>query len=84
MTDGETFRHQCEVRQLLAWRVQRGREWLRSHLDAVEKVRGKDARARLEADILQQWTLGNRGEPRVWLAPDVAKTAQASRMEHHG
>lgn len=69
----EEHRHRCEVRQLIAWRVKHGRIWLREHLAGIEKVRGKPARASLEADILQQWGLGNRGAWGDWRARDVAK-----------
>lgn len=70
----EEHRHRCEVRQLLAWRRQRGRTWLRDWLAGVEKIRGKAAKARLEADILAQWQRGNRGAAGDWRQPDVAKT----------
>ena len=68
----ETFRHQCEVREIIAKRIAKGRGWAHDHLIGIEKVRGKKARQRLEADILQQWNLGNRGKHGVWLVPDVA------------
>lgn len=69
----EEHRHRCEVRQLIAWRVERGRYWLRDWLAGVEKIRGKAARARLEQDIAQQWSLGNRGKSGDWREQDVAK-----------
>lgn len=68
----EERRHRCEVRQLIAWRVERGREWLRDYLAQVERVRGKPARQSLEADILAQWSLGNRGNRGDWRKPPVA------------
>lgn len=64
--DQETHRHRCEVRQLLRWRVERGREWLRTWLAGVERIRGKAALLRLEADIRTQWELGNRGARDDW------------------
>jgi hypothetical protein len=74
MTDtwSETYRHQCEVRTIIAKRVAKGRSWAAEYLDKVEKARGKQARSRLESDILQQWNLGNRGEANIWLVPPVA------------
>ena len=84
MSSDEQHRHRCEVRQLLAWRVQRGRVWLRDWLAGVEKVRGKAGRERLEADIVAQWNRGNRGKPGVWFEDDVAKTPPMTRMGHHG
>lgn len=64
--DQETHRHRCEVRQLLRWRVEHGREWLRQWLAGVERVRGKGTLQRLEADIRQQWERGNRGARDDW------------------
>lgn len=74
MTDtwSETYRHQCEVRYIILHRVAKGREWARDFLDKVEKARGKAARKRLEADILEQWQRGNRGQPGSWFDPPVA------------
>ena len=71
-TSSETYRHQCEVREVIARRLKKGRAWGQDHLDAIERLRGKKARSRLEADLLQQWNLGNRGKPGVWLEPPVA------------
>jgi hypothetical protein len=67
-TTSEEFRHQCEVRTIIRDRLQKGRDWARGHLDLVEKHRGKPARARLEADIRQQWEWGNRGLHPEWLS----------------
>ena len=74
MTDtySEEYRHQCEVRAIIEYRIRRGRSWAYNFLDGVEKQRGKAARERLEQDILRQWSLGNRGEPGLWLGPPVA------------
>lgn len=71
-TSSEIYRHQCEVRDIIAKRIKRGRSWAHEHLDGIEKHRGKKARSRLESDILQQWGLGNRGERGLWLEPPVA------------
>ena len=74
MTDtwSDTFRHQCEVRDIITKRQIYGRGWAYDHLDKVEKARGKKSRSALESDILQQWNLGNRGEPGCWIDPPVA------------
>lgn len=74
MTDtmSEEYRHQCEVRDIIARRIKNGRNWAQDHLAKIEKFRGKSARDRLERDILQQWQLGNRGESGIWLVPTVA------------
>lgn len=71
-TWSETYRHQCEVRTIIAKRVAKGRSWAAEYLDKVEKFRGKQARSRLESDIVQQWNLGNRGGANIWLVPPVA------------
>jgi hypothetical protein len=68
----EEHRHRCEARQLLAWRVQFGKQWLRDHLCAVESSRGAAARKRLEADISTQWALRNRGAHQDWRESVVA------------
>ena len=58
----EEFRHGSEVRWLLKERIQRGPEigksWLRGFLTSPE-VKGR--RERLERDIKEQWSLGNKG-----------------------
>lgn len=71
-TYSEEYRHQCEVRAIIDYRIRKGSNWAHTFLDKVEKERGKKARAKLEDDILQQWSLGNRGQPGVWLEPPVA------------
>jgi hypothetical protein len=73
MTDtwSETHRHQCEVRDLLAKRVTKGRSWLHDHLVLIEKSRGKKARAQLERDIMDQWHRGNRGQAGCWFDATV-------------
>lgn len=74
MTDtwSATYRHQCEVRDIIAKRQRLGSDWAWDYLDKVEKARGKKARSALEADIVQQWKLGNRGETGAWIDPPVA------------
>lgn len=37
-TFSEEYRHQCEVRQLLAWRRERGRDYVRDYIDGVVSV----------------------------------------------
>lgn len=71
-TWSETYRHQCEVRDIIAKRLTKGRQWAQDHLQGIEKARGKAARQKLEADILQQWNLGNRGATGHWIEPPVA------------
>lgn len=71
-TSSETYRHQCEVRTIIAKRLAKGRSWAVEYLDKVEKARGKQARSRLESDILQQWSLGNRGQTGTWFELPVA------------
>lgn len=62
----EDARHRAEVRQVLAWRVQHGLEWVREWLAGVEAKRGADAAARLRADCREQWSRGSRGEHGDW------------------
>jgi hypothetical protein len=63
----EIFRHRSEVRWLLRERIQRGQDngksWLRSFL-ASPPVKGR--REKLERDIKEQWSLGNKGEIGDW------------------
>jgi hypothetical protein len=54
-------RHRCEVRQVLAWRVEdRGKA-----MDYLASVKG-DRRDKLEKDCRIQWELGNRGKKGDW------------------
>lgn len=77
----EEHRHRCEVRQILAWRVERGREWVMNFINGTTKVidgrvvrdkkglrdhRGSEAAERLMIDVLQQWERGNRGATDDW------------------
>ena len=57
----EQYRHECEVRQVLQWRAERGSEWVRDWLGRVEKSRGKEAADRLRNDARREWERGNRG-----------------------
>ena len=73
-TTSETYRHQCEVRQLLLWRQDRGRTWVHEYINGGPKVRGirqhrGDAAAdRLLADCQAQWAAGNTGQPGEWMS----------------
>ena len=71
-TSSETYRHQCEVRTIILKRIAKGRSWAQDYLDKVEKARGKQARSRLESDLVQQWNQGNRGQPGTWFDSSVA------------
>ena len=54
-------RHRCEVRQVLAWRVEdRGKA-----MDYLSRVKG-DRWDKLEKDCRIQWELGNRGKKGDW------------------
>jgi hypothetical protein len=61
----EEHRHRCEVRQVLAWRVEdRGKAM--EYLSKVRQKRGYQAADRLEKDCRTQWERGNRGERGDW------------------
>lgn len=60
-TTEEVFRHQCEVRQVLRWRIEDRNKAL-AYLAKVPDKR----RATLEKDAREQWDLGNRGEKGDW------------------
>lgn len=66
MNDSEEYRHQCEVRQLLKWRVQGNRKRITYHMDGLDRKRGKAAVQRLRGDANDQWAKGNRGEHGDW------------------
>ncbi|WP_458411220.1 DUF7696 family protein [Kocuria rosea] len=66
MRTDEEYRHQCEVRQVLLWRAERGTEWCRAWIAGVAKHRGQAAADRLRADATHQWAAGNRGEHGDW------------------
>ncbi len=66
-TNSEEYRHRCEVITVLRWRAANNRQACYKHFDAVEEQRGRQARNRLEADVREQWALGNRGQgPEDW------------------
>jgi hypothetical protein len=71
-TWSDTHRHQCEVRDILVKRRTKGSNWAWEYLDKVEKARGRVARQKLEADVVDQWRNGNRGEHGMWITPTVA------------
>ena len=62
-TNCEEYRHQCEVRQLLAWRKERGLQWFRQYI-SDHGFGGR--KAKLLGDVAEQWKLGNRGEKGLW------------------
>ena len=66
MRSDEEHRHRCEVRQVLRWRMQHGREWVQDWLAGVERFRGKPAADRIRTDAASQWAAGNRGKPDDW------------------
>jgi hypothetical protein len=80
MDSSEQHRHRCETRQLLAWRAQRGKEWLREFLSGIERKRGPAAADRLRYDIAEQWKLGSRGERGDWRQAEDAD-AIADRVD---
>ena len=73
----DTYRHQCEVRQILVWRQERGREWAHDYINGrserqpsgrvlvtrkgVRQARGDAAADLILADCGEQWRLGNDG-----------------------
>ena len=62
----EAWRHECEVRQALRWRAERGGVWLDGWMAAVAEKRGREAAIRIRRDVVEQWRLGNRGEAGRW------------------
>ena len=62
--NSEEYRHQCEVRCLIAMRVNKGKQWLVNHLNNPKLARRSQ---KLALDIQDQWKKGNRGEYGVWL-----------------
>lgn len=61
--DDEQHRHRCEVRQLLRWRVQHGRDWVREWLAAAARRRDTQ---QLRSDATEQWARGSRGQHGDW------------------
>ena len=64
--DAEAWRHQCEVRYVLRFRVEIGPDWRDAYLDKVERARGKAAADKLRQDCADQWALGSRGAKGDW------------------
>jgi hypothetical protein len=64
-TNSEKYRHQCEVRAVLAWRTA-DRDSALKYLSVVRQKRGHKAADQLEADCKTQWGLGNRGKKGDW------------------
>ena len=62
MTD-EEYRHQCEVRQHLKWRADRGLDWYRQYLSNYGFGRRK---TELLRDVAEQWGKGNKGKKGDW------------------
>ena len=60
----EEYRHQCEVRQVLRWRVEDRNKAL-EYLSLVREKRKEKAK-QLELDCKEQWSRGNRGEKGEW------------------
>lgn len=67
MADTDTItpaedQRRCLIRQLLAWRAERGLDWLRGY------VAGWPRWPELKDDFATQWNAGNRGEAGDWRA----------------
>lgn len=58
------FRHQCEVRQVIRWRIEDRAKAL-TYLEGVKKKRPEEGTV-LERDVVRQWKLGNRGQTGDW------------------
>jgi hypothetical protein len=65
VNNSEEYRHQCEVRQVLAWRTE-NRDKAVSYLAAVRQKRSEAAAIKLERDTREQWSRGNRGIEGEW------------------
>lgn len=74
-TSSEEYRHQCEVRLVLRWRLH-GAWKAHQYIEDVAKQRGKEAGDRLMRDCQNQWSLGNRGEEGQWLDSALRNTHQ--------
>lgn len=59
----EEYRHQCEVRQLLKWRTERGITWFRKYI-SDNGFGGR--KTKLLDDVADQWKKGNRGQKDDW------------------
>jgi len=64
-TDGEEYRHRCEVWVVLRWRAQ-DRNKSSEYLQLVRKMRGGNAADKLEKDCREQWDRGNKGLKGDW------------------
>ena len=61
----QEYRHQCEVRTVIRWRIE-DRNRALNYMEEVKKKRGKEAGEMLERDVRDQWTKGNRGKEGDW------------------
>ena len=61
----EEYRHRCEVRQVLRWRVENRNKAL-IHINKVQDARGIKAAQQLQKDCGDQWATGNRGDKGEW------------------
>ncbi len=89
----EQHRHRCEVRQILRWRLERGREWVHEFINGrevtlgsgrktierkgIRQSRGDAAAERLLADCRQQWERGNDGRDGLWFEEPSGGAAQS-------
>lgn len=64
--DATTHRHRCEVRMLLKMWAEKSKAEVRGWINDAENKRGKEACDALRADVQEQWSAGNRGEPGDW------------------
>jgi hypothetical protein len=64
-TWSQEYRHQCEVRTVIRWRIE-DRTRALNYLEAVRVKRGKEAAERLERDVRDQWQKNNRGKEGDW------------------
>jgi len=60
----EDFRHQCEVRELIRWRIRDG-HWGKVTAFLDDKRVEKRAQ-RLKVDIKDQFRKGNQGKDKEW------------------
>ena len=61
----EKERHECEVRYVLRMRVE-SRERALNFLRLVKEKRKHGGWEKLERDVFEQWSLGNRGAKDDW------------------
>jgi hypothetical protein len=55
----EEYRPQCEVRQHLKWRAEKGIDWYRKYISTYGFGGRK---TKLLRDVAEQWANGNRGK----------------------